>query len=128
MHEYESDHRNNVAGPARRMYDIGGTGAGRARDAAALREGHAQGLHGLYRFPHQERAAKLFLQLASVALLAILLAGCTSSGNPQIEERNADLVCSAHETKVCPGAVGTASRIRKDQGACYCSPREHIGN
>jgi hypothetical protein len=29
---------------------------------------------------------------------------------------------------VCPAAVGTASRIRKDQGACYCAMREHLRN
>ena len=128
MHDYESNHRGDCYRRTSGMHDCGSARAGRARFADALREGHAQGLYGLHRFANQERAARLLLQLAILISLAVLAAGCTSAGNPRIEERNDELICSRHETKVCPGAVGTASRIRKDQGACYCAPQEQVGN
>jgi len=81
-------------------------------------------LHRADGITRQERKSRLFLHLTAVSLFAGILSGCTSAGNATLAERNEELVCPRGQIKVCPSAVGTASRIKKDQGACFCRPRD----
>ena len=127
MHDCESHHCGSYDSCAGRMYDSGGAGTRRTRDADVLREGHSQGLYGPYWLAHQERAPLLFLQLASILILASFLVGCTSAGNPLPGERGEQLVCQSHEAKICSGP-GTASRIKDKSGSCYCAPVEQMQN
>ena len=121
MHECASHHPGDIGGAPGGMHHGSGAGPERGLAGAALRKRGTQGLHRLYRVKDQAGKSHLFLHLT--ALIAIILAGCTSAGNPSLEERNEELVCPTGQVKVCPSAVGTASRIKNDQGACYCQPR-----
>ena len=127
MYGYEGNHRGSYDSCAGRMYDGSGAGTRRTRHADVLRKGHSQGLYGPYRLAHQERVPLLFLQLASILILASFLLGCTSAGNPLPEERNEQLVCQSHEAKICSGP-GSASRIKDNSGSCYCAPVEQMQN
>ena len=127
MYGDEGNHCGSYDSVAGRMYDGSGAGTRRTRHADVLRQGHSQGLYGLYRFTHQERIPLLFLQLATLLVLASLLTGCTSAGNPLPEERDEQLVCQSHEAKICSGP-GTASRIKNNSGSCYCAPVEQMQN
>ena len=126
MHEYTSHRPGHSGRIPGRMYDDRRAGPERGLGGAEVRERGAQDLHRVHRIESQERKPGLFLQLAAVTLVAATLAACTSAGSPTLEERNTELVCARHEAKICPAGVGTASRIRKDEGACYCAPREHV--
>jgi hypothetical protein len=128
MREWKSHHYGNIDCHVGRMYDCGRTGYRRDRDADGLRKRGAEGLYRLHRLEDQAGITGLFLQLASLVLAASLLVGCTSAGSPPLEERNDELVCARHEAKVCPSAAGSASRLRKDEGACYCTSRERLEN
>jgi len=127
MHDCENPHCGSYGSCAGRMYDGSGAGTRRTRHADVLRKGHSQGLYGPYRLAHQERVPLLFLQLASILILASFLLGCTSAGNPLPEERNEQLVCQSHEAKICSGP-GSASRIKDNSGSCYCAPVEQMQN
>jgi len=127
MHDCEDPHCSSYDSCAGRMYDGSGAGAWRAGHADVLRQGHSQSLHGPHRLTHQERIPFLFLQLASILILASFLFGCTSAGNPRSEERGEELVCPSLEARIC-AAHGTASRIKGDSGSCYCAPRDQVQN
>ena len=127
MHEYENHNSGAFIRRIGGVYISSSDSAGRKLDEHGLQERHGQNLHGAKGIATRGTKAALLLQLALLVTIASLVAGCsTSAGNPSLAERNAELVCGRHEAKICPGATGTASRLKKDQGACYCAPREQF--
>jgi hypothetical protein len=124
MHEYTSRNPGLDSHSRDGLHHYRREGSERGIAGAEVRQRGAQGLHRTDGVESQERKPRLFLHLTAVSLFAGILSGCTSAGNATLEERNAELVCPRGQIKVCPSAVGTASRIKKDQGACFCRPRD----
>jgi hypothetical protein len=127
MNDYESNHRSGFDCCIGGMYDSSSAGTRRARHADVLRERHSKSVHRIHRVENQDGIPLLFLQLGTFLVLASLLSGCTSAGNPLPEERDELLVCQSHEAKICSGP-GTASRIKNNSGSCYCAPVEQMQN
>ena len=124
MHEYENHNRGAFNRRTGGVYISSSDSAGRKLDEHGLQEWHGQNLYGAKGIATRGTKAALLLQLALLVTIASLFAGCgTSAGSPSLAERNAELICPTGQVKVCPSAVGTASRLKKDQGACYCQPR-----
>jgi hypothetical protein len=122
MHECTKHHPGNSGLVRDGMHYHGGEGSERDVAGDGVRERRTQGMYRVDRIENQAGNAGLFLQLTAIALLVAALAGCTTAANAPLAERNEELVCPKGQIKVCPSAVGTASRLKKDQGACYCQP------
>jgi hypothetical protein len=121
MHEYENHNRGAFFRRTGGVYISSSDSAGRKFDEHGLQERHGQDLYGAKGIATRGSNTALLLQLTLLIIIASLVAGCgTSAGNPSLAERNAELVCPTGQVKVCPSAVGTASRLKKDEGACYC--------
>jgi hypothetical protein len=125
---YENDNNGDLDRRIGGMYDSRRTCYGLDFDAYGLRAGRAEGLYRVRWLEGQKGISGLLLQLALSFIIASFLTSCTSAGNAPLQERNEQLVCSSYEQKICPSAAGTASRIRTDEGVCYCAPREHLQN
>jgi len=124
MYEYENHNRGTFIRRTGGVYISSSDSTGRKLDEHGLQERYGQDLHGAKGIATRGTKAALLLQLTLLIIVAVLVAGCgTSAGNPSLAERNAELVCPTGQVKFCPSAVGTVSRLKKDQGACYCQPR-----